>query len=62
LRLDPQVVPEADLLDRQIVFQKGHLFRQRDFLPVFRFQRQAEKVAQMLDHPSRKLRVPFHLR
>src|SRR5215470_6986424 len=35
LRLDPQVVSEADLLDRQIVFEKGHLFRQRDFLLVF---------------------------
>ena len=59
LRLDPQLIPEADLLDRQIVFQKGHLFHQRDFLPPLRFQRQAEKVAQMLDHPSRKFRIPF---
>ena len=62
LRLDPQVVPEADFLDRQIVVQKRQLFRQRDFLPVFRFQLQAEKVAQMFDHPSRELRVPLHLR
>src|SRR3954447_10704653 len=56
------MVPKADLLNGQIVFEEGYFFRQRDLLPVFRRQRRAEKIAQVLDHASRKFWVPFQLR
>jgi len=62
LGLDLQLVSKSNFLDGDVVVEKRHLFRQWNFLPVFRFQREAEKIAQMLDHPARKLGVPFQLR
>src|SRR5258707_9039931 len=60
--LDAQMIAEADLLDRKVMLQKRHLFRQRDLLPVFRFERKTEQAAQMLNHSTRELRITLHLR
>src|SRR5580698_719617 len=60
--LNRQMLSESNLLNRNIVLQKFHLFRQRHFLFVLRLQRQPQQIAQMLDHRPRQPWIALHLR
>ena len=47
---DAQGGSKTNPLDCDVVVEKGHLFSQRDLLPVASLERKAEQVAQVFDH------------
>src|SRR5579864_7865192 len=62
LYFDAQIFRETNLLDRDVVLEKSELLRQRNLLFVPRLERQAEQIAQVLDHRACQLRIALHLR
>src|SRR5690242_174291 len=62
LNFDAQIFCETNLLDSDVVVEKGEFLRQRNLRPVADGERQAKQIAQVLDHSARQPGITVDLR